>query len=182
MLDYVLVNHPFRTSILDTRVYRKTFLQCDHMLIVANVRFKLKTRRSQSQIKPWYLMREMKLESWSLVISLSTSNCLNCSVARDDPEELWGELRKAVIAARQVFGFPSGKPESDWTTDEMREISEISEKKATAWVMLKKYPNDPNLKVEYQRLKLLRTRLLRVQEMRGGRPKQRKLKGCMRKQ
>ena len=107
---------------------------------------------------------------------------LNCSVASDDPEELWGELRKAVIAARQVFGFPSGKPESDWTTDEMREISEISKKKARAWVGLKKYPNDPNLKVEYQRLKLLRTRLLRVQEMRGGRPKQRKLKGCMRKQ
>ena len=104
------------------------------------------------------------------------------SVASDDPEELWGELRKAVIAARQVFVFPSGKPESDWTTDEMREISEISEKKARAWVRLKKYPNDPNLKVEYQRLKLLQRRLLRVQVMCGGRPKQRKLKGCMRKQ
>ena len=77
---------------------------------------------------------------------------LNCSVASDDPEELWGELRKAVIAARQVFVFPSDKPESDWTTDEMREISE---KKARAWVRLKKFPNDPNLKVEYQRIKAL---------------------------
>ena len=34
MMDYVLVNRPFRTSILDTRVYRKTFLQSDHMLVV----------------------------------------------------------------------------------------------------------------------------------------------------
>ena len=85
---------------------------------------------------------------------------LNCSMASDDPEELWGELRKAVTATSQVFVFLSSKPESDWTTDEMREISEILEKKVRTWVMLKRYPNDPNLKVEYQRLKLLRKRLL----------------------
>ena len=50
MLDYVLVNRPFRTSNLDTRVYKKSFLEYDHMLVVANVRMKLETRRSQSQI------------------------------------------------------------------------------------------------------------------------------------
>ena len=153
MMDYVLVNRPFRTNILDTRVYRKTFLQSDHMLVVANVRFKLKTRRSQSQIKLRYLMREMKLESCYISeYQQLLEEALNCSVASDDPEELWGELKKAVIAARQVFVFPSDKPESDWTTDEMREISE---KKARAWMRLKKFPNDPNLKVEYQRLKAL---------------------------
>lgn len=54
--------------------------------------------------------------------------------------------------ARQVFVFPSEKPECDWNTDEMREISE---KKARAWVRLKKFPNGKNLKVEYQRLKVL---------------------------
>ena len=27
-------------------------------------------------------------------------------MASDDPEELWGELKKAVIAAKQVFVFP----------------------------------------------------------------------------
>ena len=51
-----------------------------------------------------------------------------------------------------IYLVPSDKPESDWTTDEMRENSE---KKARAWVRLKKFPNDPNLKVEYQRLKAL---------------------------
>ena len=123
------------------------------MLVVANVRFKLKTRRSQSKIKPQYLMREMKLESCYISeYQRLLEGALNCSVASDEPEELWGELKKAVIAARQVFVFPSDKPESDWTTDEMREISE---RKARAWVRLKKFPNDPNVKVEYQCLKAL---------------------------
>ena len=52
MFHYVLVNRPFRTSILDTRVYKKCFLEYDHILVVANVRIKLETRKSQSQIKP----------------------------------------------------------------------------------------------------------------------------------
>ena len=64
---------------------------------------------------------------------------------------MW-RAKKAVIAARQVFVFPSDKPECDWNTDEMREISE---KKARAWVRLKKFPNGQNLKVEYQRLEVL---------------------------
>ena len=32
ILDYILVNHRFRSSILDTRVFRKTYLQSDHRL------------------------------------------------------------------------------------------------------------------------------------------------------
>ena len=51
-------------------------------------------------------MREMKLESCYISeYQRLLEEALNCSVASDDPEELWGELKKAVIAARQVFVF-----------------------------------------------------------------------------
>ena len=40
MIDHVLVNKRFRTSVLDTRVYRSTFHESDHELVVSTLRFK----------------------------------------------------------------------------------------------------------------------------------------------
>ena len=45
MIDHVLVNKRFRTSVLDTRVYRSTFHESDHKLIVSTLRFKIKAKR-----------------------------------------------------------------------------------------------------------------------------------------
>ena len=45
MIDYVLVNRCFRTSVLDTRVYRSTFHESDHKLVVSALRFKIKAKR-----------------------------------------------------------------------------------------------------------------------------------------
>ena len=48
MMDYVLVSQRFRSSVLDTRVYRETYLQSDHMLVVSRVRFKLRAKRCRT--------------------------------------------------------------------------------------------------------------------------------------
>jgi len=47
MLDYVLVNRRFRTSVLDTRVYRdfSSFIDSDHELVVSTLRLKLRIQR-----------------------------------------------------------------------------------------------------------------------------------------
>ena len=45
MIDHVLVNKRFRTSVLDTRVYRSTFHESDHELVVSTLRFKIKAKR-----------------------------------------------------------------------------------------------------------------------------------------
>ena len=45
MIDYVLVNRRFRTSVPDTRVYRSTFHESDHELVVSALRFKIKAKR-----------------------------------------------------------------------------------------------------------------------------------------
>ena len=54
MLDYILLNHHFRFSILDTRVCRKTYLQTDHCLVVSRVwlNYKAKWRRAQQEPTP----------------------------------------------------------------------------------------------------------------------------------
>ena len=62
MLDYVLVNQMFKSSILDTRVYRKTHLQSDHRLVITKVRFKLKAKRRRMQRDPRYQVDPRCLE------------------------------------------------------------------------------------------------------------------------
>ena len=48
ILDYILVNHCFRSSTLNSRVFRKKYLQLDHRLVVSTVRLKLKVKRRQN--------------------------------------------------------------------------------------------------------------------------------------
>ena len=48
MIDYVLVNRRLRTSILDTRVFRSTYIQSDHELVNSSTRFKMKVKRVQN--------------------------------------------------------------------------------------------------------------------------------------
>ena len=52
LLDYVLVNHSFRSSVLDTRIYRATYLESDHELVISMLCFKIKTKRCQARQIP----------------------------------------------------------------------------------------------------------------------------------
>ena len=47
VLDYVLVNQRFKSSVFNTRVFRKTYLQSDHRLVVARLRLKLKAEKGE---------------------------------------------------------------------------------------------------------------------------------------
>ena len=48
MIDYVLVNKCFHTSVLDTRVYRSTLHESDHELAVSSLQFKIKVKQRQT--------------------------------------------------------------------------------------------------------------------------------------
>ena len=54
MLDNVLINRRFRSSVLDTRVYRSVYLEFDHELVVSTLHFNIKARRSQPSGRPHY--------------------------------------------------------------------------------------------------------------------------------
>ena len=47
IIDYILVNRRFRSSILDTHVYWSVLHESDHELVVSTLRFKIKTKRHQ---------------------------------------------------------------------------------------------------------------------------------------
>ena len=52
MIDLVLINRKFRSSMLDTRVFRATHLQSDHELVISTIRFKIKSKRLQQKRAP----------------------------------------------------------------------------------------------------------------------------------
>ena len=63
MIDYVLIGAKFRSSILDTRVYRGVQHISDHELVVSTLRFKIKAKRRHCHHSPSlqtkYLPREV---------------------------------------------------------------------------------------------------------------------------
>ena len=61
ILDYVLVNQRFRSSVLDTRVFQKTYLQSNHSLVVTRVRLKPKAIRRRVQREPRHQVDMRKL-------------------------------------------------------------------------------------------------------------------------
>ena len=52
MIDLVLINRKFRSSMLDTRVFCATHLQSDHELVISTIRFKIKSKRLQQKRAP----------------------------------------------------------------------------------------------------------------------------------
>ena len=52
MIDYVLINKHFRTSVLDTHVYRLTFHESDHELVVSALCFKIKAKCGHHATEP----------------------------------------------------------------------------------------------------------------------------------
>ena len=101
MLDYILANHRFRTSVLDTRVYRKTYLQSDHRLVVSKVQMKLKAKWRFSQRELEYqtdrrLLEDSRVHEFARVLEEGLeSHATSCI------EQSRSEFKKAIIEAQK---------------------------------------------------------------------------------
>ena len=149
MLDYVLVNYCFRSSGLDTRVYKKTYLQSDHRLVVSRVCLKLKAKRRRSQHEPRYqkdrkLLEEDHVQEFARVMEGGLESCSTVSI-----EQSWREFKDTINEAQILLLVPE-KDERDWVMEKVREASRI---KQEAWMRWEKKPGDALLKVRYQHLK-----------------------------
>ena len=92
-----MVNCRFRSSVLDTRVFQKPYLQSDHRLVGWKVRLKLKAERQGAQRQPRHqvAMEHLGITKWrSLEMELN-----------DGPiggvEEIWGTFNKALGKVQQ---------------------------------------------------------------------------------
>ena len=146
MMDFILVNRKFRSSILDSRVFRGTYLQSDHRLVVAKVRVKFKVMRKKKKVVPHRYVKNIK--SLSKNECEEYEKCVRSVFEKCKFEELevsWMEF-KVVLPVQEVRNI------GDWVTSEVCRISELKRK---AWVRWMNDPGKVELKVEYLRLKAL---------------------------
>ena len=53
MIDFVLVNSRFHSSVLDTRVYCSVYHESDHEFVVSSLRLQIKAKRRQPRAPLW---------------------------------------------------------------------------------------------------------------------------------
>ena len=151
LLDYVLISNRFRNSVLDTRVYRSTYLESDHELVISTLRFKIKAKRHRLSSTPRRLTRnppDSVRESFKEILSAALySNSTRCGV-----EESWVAFRDAMGRACEALPELPPRAEADWVTDELRSLTR---KKRDAWLRLCGNTSDDSLRQEYQRLRKL---------------------------
>ena len=122
VLDYIIVNQCYRSSVLDTRVYRNTHLDSDHRLLVSNLRLKLKARHRmaqhpQHQVDSRYLEDQQVSEFRALLGEKLTAR------PKSSDEEAWCTLRESLISAQSCLPTIPEVVEEDWVTDAVREAS-----------------------------------------------------------
>ena len=130
MIDFVLVNTRFRSSVLDTRVYRNTYHESDHELVVSTFRFKIKSKRHQTNL-PHRIVSGLSSStkaSFQSILSPPLS-----PVFQGDVDMSWEAFRTAVRTANETLPTAPLKREAEWVTDELRGLSK---KKRDAWLRL----------------------------------------------
>ena len=151
VLDYVLVNQLFRSCVLDTRVYRSTYLERDHRLLVSRVRLKLKARRRRVQRYPRHQVDARYLEEKQVQdFRAALSGSLEVG-PRANVEEAWSTLKESLKSAQRCLPFIPERVEEDWVTDAVREAAR---KKQEAWMQWQKLPNNESMKHQYHLLKM----------------------------
>ena len=130
MIDYVLVNRRFHTSILDTRVFRSTYVDTDHELVISTIRFKIKAKRVQNT----GLMKR-QVSGLPLEMRIGFKVALAAALPsqpteEEDAEKVWGTLKSALSEAQDTLPKLPQRREKEWVTEELRNLAR---KKREAW-------------------------------------------------
>ena len=130
MIDYVLVNRRFHTSILDTRVFRSTYVDTDHELVISTIRFKIKAKRVQNT----GLMKR-QVSGLPLEMRIGFKVALAAALPsqpteEEDAEKVWGTLKSALSEAQDTLPKLLQRREKEWVTEELRNLAR---KKREAW-------------------------------------------------
>ena len=145
MIDYVLVNRRFRTSVLDTRVYRAAsgFIDSDHELVISTVRLKFRARR-RPPARP--RLNTESLANDTLVRSnyrAAVKKHLDAEQQRKgsapvDPreriEQKWSKFKHAIEkASAETVPKVELKTRVPWLTEEVFDIIGIKANKFYKW-------------------------------------------------
>ena len=152
MIDHVLVNKRFRTSVLDTCVYRSTFHESDHELIVSTLRFKIKAKRRHTGTSRYQTtnISTSYQAGYQSILAESFDKCDQTSSVNAQ----WDSFKSSIQKACKSLPPAPTSSDPDWITNEVRDLSR---KKKEAWVRLKNPPpqDTTRLKTEYDHLRKL---------------------------
>ena len=154
MLDLVLVNRRFRSSVLDTRTYRdaRSFVDTDHELVVCRVRLKLRSQKKRNtcaQLNSEILSHDRNTRK-DFQASL---NELLPDMQREEKssEAMWSFFKDKVMAAAEKSLPKRQRHIPQWMTPDL--LSHISQKADAfrAWDSAKNTPEGPALQKAYRR-------------------------------
>ncbi|CAF3704228.1 unnamed protein product [Rotaria sp. Silwood1] len=160
MIDYIIVNKKFRSSIEDVRVQRAAAaaVGTDHHLIRAKLRFHLKSRKKLNQRRPSRLDRKKmqdihRVEHFQQELERRpTTTSSNTMSINDKYSEFVEYVKKVSVDIFQQHG--NGIQRKEWLTDE---IIEAVEKKANAFIQWQNHRGSRAEQRYLQKYRLLRT-------------------------
>ena len=114
MMDFVLINSQFCSSVLDTQVLHSTYPVSDHEMVVFSMNFKVKSKCHHNRVP---LRQTTDLPSNSQIQFRSES-----------PELSWNDFKAAMSDAYKTLPELSKKQKEDWVTDELLNLPKRKKK------------------------------------------------------
>ena len=133
---------------LDTRVFRSTYLESDHELCVSTVKFKIKAKRhfcKPSSRHQTHSLSDSSLSAFRSTLSAALSRSQGTGI-----EETWCSFRDAMKEAHHMLPEVPQRHEADLVTDELRNLAK---KKRSAWLRLRDDSSSESLRRDYKRLR-----------------------------
>ena len=103
-IGHLMINHRWRQSLLDVRVFRCADLNTDHFLIAGSIRLKLKrliTRNLSRRGTKWTVSR-MKRYRRSIVIGFDLVLELHLARVLRDVENIWNTIKDGFCKAAEA--------------------------------------------------------------------------------
>jgi len=154
MIDYVLVNRRFLSSVLDTRVFRGACsVDSDHYLVVSSIRVKLSRSRLQKKsngvkrVNVEALRQEPMRDKFQYAVGGRFASLLELG----DAEFEWDALRSCVTeSAVQTVGFASRQRRKPFLSEA---TVQLAARKREAFLAVCRNRTDPHAKALYTELK-----------------------------
>jgi hypothetical protein len=153
MIDFIIVNRRWETSVSMCRAFPKADVGSDHQLVMAAVKIKLK--RIQKQIpERRFDVDNLKKEATKLEYQNAIKEQaekleaeLHCDKAESQVEHLWERIKQIYTeTATKVLGFKNKVKRAPWISDEILELSDKRQQ------LKQKKSSNPTSRKEYNKL------------------------------
>src|SRR6218665_1527154 len=127
MIDFVLVNNGWKSSVTMCRTFTKLDVASDHNLVMAGIRVKLKTIHREKSGKKFDIERlddNLVRREYSTLLKSKWEHTKK-KKNRDSVEVTWEDIRSIYTeVAQQVLGTKKGKKQKPWISQEVLRMSD----------------------------------------------------------